>query len=205
MSLEWKSPSSHSGNCFLIGFDWFCGGVIKRYHDNKGVFSVISICLTRLLLLQSSESCQQVPRTGLKVLIIVWEAVSLGLRAYFWAVKDDVFMTVGSRSLKFFLFFFLDSVQVVIRHHPFTVIIQPVTLPVLRNCVNKKKKKKNPEHLAINLLLRSCFFHQNWTYLPVWETKKLNILLKNEPELFTFFFFVGATNSLTLPHQVLTR
>lgn len=44
----------------------------------------------------------------------------------------------GTRSLNFFFFQAPLTVQVAIRCHPFTVIIQPATLPVLRNYKKKK-------------------------------------------------------------------
>lgn len=49
------------------------------------------------------------------------------------ALKYDLFVTVSSWHQISQVFFSMTLSRLVIRHHPFTVTIQPVTPPVLRN------------------------------------------------------------------------
>lgn len=94
---------------------------------------------------------------------IVWEVVSHRLRAYLWIILCAYVLSAERWSLydrwqqitkSGFFFPFLDSVQVASRH-PFTVIIQPVTLPVLRN---KKRGEKMLSCHQSSAVISTSFF-----------------------------------------------
>lgn len=111
-----------------------------------------------------------------------------------WEWKMTYFSPFPSGSTSISIFFFHNSIQVVIRHHPFTVSIQSATLPVLRNHHQKRKEKKCWPSFHQSLAAILTGFPPGWSSVydaTTTLTVPLNVSAKQKQPVHSGFFWAA--------------